>query len=249
MDRGTKSVLEEALPLARAVHNRWLVGYLLRLSGHACALDGDLGSARGYIAEALQHYKAVGAKLDIGWTMETLSWVDFRAGDAEPALRDTTEALATFRKFGTCAASRLFSTIWRGTRLVDTIRRGREERTRSTLHGTRARLGRPRCLCPTAPRSDRSVTTPKRSRPQAYRLRTGCAILGFVDARLAAMGSARAEEQQEYDRVLNVLGDAVGADALGKLMAAGAAMTEEQAVEASNLAVPFPDSHACEGGG
>ena len=74
-------------------------------------------------------------------------------------------------------------------------------------------------------------------------------ILGFVDARLAAMGSARAEEQQEYDRVLNLLGDAVGADALGKLMAAGAAMTEEQAVEASNPAVPFPDSHACEGGG
>ncbi len=245
-----KSVLEEALPLARAVHNRWLVGYLLRLSGHAYALDGDLVSARSYIAEALQHYEAVGAKLDIGWTMETLSWVDFRAGDAELALRDTTEALATFRKFDhvrgiTIILNHMARYLVSLTRYDEAEKSAREALYMAREHDLDVlaayalqHLGAIAALRPRSA-ADLSHT----GYEQAAR------ILGFVDARLAAMGSARAEEQQEYDRVLNVLRDALGADALGKLMAAGAAMTEEQAVEASSPAVPFPDSHACEGGG
>jgi hypothetical protein len=38
-------------------------------------------------------------------------------------------------------------------------------------------------------------------------------------------------EQQEYDRVFRVLSDEIGAETLAKLMALGAAMSEDQAVE------------------
>ena len=57
-------------------------------------------------------------------------------------------------------------------------------------------------------------------------------ILGFVDARFAALGRTRiVTVQQEYDRALAALRDALEADALAKEMAAGASMTEDQAVE------------------
>jgi hypothetical protein len=61
-------------------------------------------------------------------------------------------------------------------------------------------------------------------------------IYGFVDARLAAMGSARRwmdspEQEPYYHRALAVLRDALGDDTVAKLVAEGAAITEEQAVE------------------
>jgi non-specific serine/threonine protein kinase len=241
-----KSVLEEALPLARAVHNRWLVGYLLRLLGHACALNEDLASARGYIAEALQNYEAVGAKLDVGWTIETLSWIDFRAGDAELALRDTTDALATFRRFKhvrgiTIILNHMAKYLVSLTRYDEAEKTAREALNMAREHhlDVLAAFALQHLGAAAALRSQSAVDP----RPTGYE--QAAQIFGFVDARLAAMGTARAEEQQEYDRVVNVLREVIGADALGKLMAAGATLTEEQAVEVSFPAVTFLDSRAC----
>lgn len=57
-------------------------------------------------------------------------------------------------------------------------------------------------------------------------------ILGFVDARLAAMGSVREQvSEQIRGRVRALLRDALGTDAVAQLTTEGAAMTEEQAVE------------------
>jgi hypothetical protein len=55
--------------------------------------------------------------------------------------------------------------------------------------------------------------------------------LGFVDARLAAMGSARMYiHELEYGRALDALRGALGAHRVAGLMAEGAAMSEEQIV-------------------
>ena len=59
-------------------------------------------------------------------------------------------------------------------------------------------------------------------------------ILGFVDARLAAiLGSGRRDrdQQPEYNRSLAVLCGALGSVVVAELMAAGSAMTEDQVVE------------------
>ncbi|MEO6834488.1 MAG: hypothetical protein ABI231_01085 [Candidatus Tumulicola sp.] len=57
-------------------------------------------------------------------------------------------------------------------------------------------------------------------------------LLGFSDARIAAMGSGRQPaDQRVYDRALAALHDAMGADTVASLMAEGAVMTEEQAVD------------------
>ena len=66
--------------------------------------------------------------------------------------------------------------------------------------------------------------------PRAYA--RAARILGFVDARLEAIGSAKMYiYEQAYDRAVTVLREALGADAVTKLMGEGAKMTEAQAVE------------------
>jgi hypothetical protein len=63
-------------------------------------------------------------------------------------------------------------------------------------------------------------------------------ILGFVDARLATMGSAVVVwQQKEHDRVLRVICEAIGADTAAQLMTLGAAMTQDQALEEALSAV------------
>jgi hypothetical protein len=54
------------------------------------------------------------------------------------------------------------------------------------------------------------------------------------------MGPGRRDrdQQPEYDRVLAVLRDALGADAIAKLMAAAATTTEEHTVEDSFVKHP-----------
>lgn len=56
--------------------------------------------------------------------------------------------------------------------------------------------------------------------------------MGFADARIAQRGSVlRVDERPIYERTLTALREAIGAEAAAKLMAEGAAMTEEEAVE------------------
>jgi protein-L-isoaspartate O-methyltransferase len=76
---------------------------------------------------------------------------------------------------------------------------------------------------------------------EARQHRGAAKVLGYADARFEAMGAARLrnQEQQEYDRILVALRGPLGPQALADLMAAGAAMTEDQAVEAAlSLCIP-----------
>ena len=57
-------------------------------------------------------------------------------------------------------------------------------------------------------------------------------VLGFVDARLESLEAIRDFiEQPQYERVLAELRCAMGAEVVANLMAEGAAMTQEQAIE------------------
>jgi hypothetical protein len=57
-------------------------------------------------------------------------------------------------------------------------------------------------------------------------------LFGFVDARLATMGGLEYPGlQREFDRALAVLRDALEADDLAHLIAAGAMMTEDEAID------------------
>lgn len=56
-------------------------------------------------------------------------------------------------------------------------------------------------------------------------------ILGFVDARLAALETLRKyTDRQEYDAIIPALRDALGEDEVARLMALGSRWSEDQAV-------------------
>ena len=57
-------------------------------------------------------------------------------------------------------------------------------------------------------------------------------LAGYIDVRIAALGTVRqATEQIEYDRMLDILANTFDADELQTLMADGAAMDEDRAIE------------------
>ena len=227
-----ESVLSEALPLARSVGNRWLIARMLRFSAIASLRYGDFVTARRIIAEELQYYKALGSRVDIGWATNAFGWVEFQAGNAELALGHATDALATFRAIdfspGIVGVLHAMATYLVALARYDEAEENAREAlalrwehdltitTQHLLH-----LGATAALRP-------QPSLERRGRAHARAAR----LLGFVDAHFAAGAVLQdAEEQQEYDRALAALRRALGAATIAKVMAEGAAMTEEQAIE------------------
>jgi hypothetical protein len=73
------------------------------------------------------------------------------------------------------------------------------------------------------PHSDRGRTSEEYS--------SAARLFGFLDAHGTALAPADFGLQHEYDRALNVLRGAIGADHLTRLMAVGATMTEDEAID------------------
>ena len=62
------------------------------------------------------------------------------------------------------------------------------------------------------------------------------AILGYVDTRILALEAPREyTKQQEYDKMIAALRDALGEDELAKLLDEGSAWSEDQAVAEAML--------------
>ena len=227
------SALREALELARREGDRWPVAWMLRLLGSISLARSDVPAARGYTADALRYYEAVDARLDIAWTIDQLADIDFHTGDVELALRNARDALAIFRTFNYArAVAHELNKI--ATLLVALARYGEAEQSaREALD--LARDHQLDALMANALASLAEIAALQSdglAKPTILTYKRAARILGFVNARLVAIGSQWQDERQ-YDRVLATLRDAMGADAVAKLLDSGAAMTEDQAVEAT----------------
>jgi predicted ATPase/transcriptional regulator with XRE-family HTH domain len=221
--------LQEALAVAHRLDDSRLAAFALRCLASASCGAGDIAAARKYLAEALPIYEAMDAKLGLVSVATDLGECEFRAGNAELALRHATEALMIAREFyHTGVLSHILANI--SGYLISLDRYGEaKECAREVL------LARERPLTVIAAWALQRVgaiavlrTPVVEPLPQSYA--RGARILGFVGAQIEAMGSARDYlGQQEYDRVLARLRDVMGADLVAKLMSEGAAMTEERA--------------------
>jgi tetratricopeptide (TPR) repeat protein len=93
-----KALLQQALTSARCtLGNRRLFACILRNLGYAYSVEGDCDTTRDYVAEAVPIYEALGASLGAALARDDLGECEFRAGNAELAVR-----LATA---GSCRAS------------------------------------------------------------------------------------------------------------------------------------------------
>lgn len=226
------TMLNEALAVARKSGNHRLAAWILRCLAFAAAIGGDIVSARDFIAEALEIYEVMGAKVPAALAVFDLSEHEFRAGNVELAHRHSASALAMFRTLGDM---RLVATALDSLAIYlaalerydeaadcaqEALNVAREYRLDTLGAYALQRFGVIAARRPQILAEYKSTAYTRAAR-----------ILGFVDARLAAAGSTRQyPNKREYDLVLALLRDAMGTAEVNKLMAAGATMTEAQAV-------------------
>ncbi len=226
-----RTILEEGLEIARKLGVRWHVAIILRSLAQVCMDEGDLVAARGYLTETLRVAKALDDRFELEGATFNLAELSYREGDPESAVRQLIDLLA-----------KGFSAYYTRRRAVSTqlvlceylIELDRYEEAREyALEALVA--AREEHFDAFVARSLEHLTTiavlreaGRGSRVQGLAAR----ILGFVDALFTTIGVERAPCTQ-HDRVFATLRDTLGADVLATLIAEGATMTEDEAVEAA----------------
>ncbi len=225
-------VLAQALAAARMLRARKLTGRLLQNLAHARHVAGDLSGARARYAEALTIAKASGAE-GLGALIAThLAELEFRSGDAPAGMRLAGEALAALRTLN--GARRVAVTLCNMAAYLLALERYDEARAHAREAVALARdaqsavhllFGLQHLAAVVALRPNDDHECAGNDRTRAARL------LGYVDSQLIALEALREyTEQQEYDKVLAALGEALGEEDLAKLMDDGRAWSEDQAV-------------------
>ena len=209
------------------------LGYVLRIMAMVYSFNGDFAAARSYIAEAIAIYEDIGALQRSAAAAGTdLAEVELNAGNPELALRLALDALPTLRAFDEVteiadALNTISACFISLARYAEAAVHARESlslsRERySSAHATRA-MHRLAAIAALRPQGDREGSRAYASAARHF---------GFVNARFANLGSLRQlMDQREYERALAVLRDAMDLAELASLMKAGAAMSEEQAID------------------
>jgi predicted ATPase/DNA-binding XRE family transcriptional regulator len=227
------AVLREALATARNLKNGRLTAFLLRSLAFASFRSEDYAEARRYASEAVEIYQAMGARLVSAVAMEDLAEYEFAAGDPEAAARHATVAVTIMR--GAIAPRALATTLNQLACCLNLVARydEAEERAREALdealqHGVQDAT--PDALQHLAAAvALQEQISPENARKTWMR---AARILGFVDARLAALDASRSHRDlEEYDRVLAVLQSAIGDAKVAEAMEVGSVMTQEQVID------------------
>jgi tetratricopeptide (TPR) repeat protein len=229
-------LLREALASARALGLDALAANILYLLSMAGGLSGEFDAARAASAEALATYQMLGKGL---WTAVTITGraeIEFWAGDADAAVRFANEALPVCRyqddgdSVESVIHANLAAYLVSLARYDEARRHAREalelsHRLRFELHETWALQHLAAIAVLRSPPS-----------PQRDALVQGAQLLGFVDARFVALGASREPtDLQEFERVLAVLRETLPAEVLAVALSRGAAMSQDEALEAALL--------------
>jgi predicted ATPase len=229
-------LLQEALAVARA-HGRDAFGAkILNLIAEARALRGDFAEARAASAQALSTCRALGKGRSVVVTLTTRAELEFRAGAPEAALQFATEALQVCSEqedresvesaiHANMAAYLVTSARYDEARAHAREALGISRRVHFPLHAAWALQH----LAAIAVLRPQPVPRPVQDLLRAARL------MGFVEARYAALGAAlEPTDKQEYDRVHSAL-QALPPGELEFTLTRGAAMSEDEAIEEALL--------------
>jgi len=229
-----KPVLEEALDSAQRLGNRRLLAYLLRGLGYVSALSGDIISARNLMTSAREIYEAIGATLSAKMALlHDLAWIEFHASNSELALQYETATLALARDLGNKRFAIMALNAVAGFLIAlgrydeadkqarEALLLARDQQLDVLVAEAMQHLAAIAALRPALATSDGSSARARAAR-----------ILGFVDARLASLGSTRIVVlRPEYDCILAQLRDTMQPNEIAARMAEGAAMSEDRVIE------------------
>ena len=227
-----ETMLNSALSEARALGTHSLIGDVLQSLAVARSHAGDVAGARRLFAEALTMLRSGGAERVISHVAGNLAEAEFHDGNADEALRLENEALAAYRSFNhklgaAISLSNIAAYLIALERYEDAwiVARDGLVAARDAQWEAGVAWGLQHLAAIAVLRLPHHA-----EHVGADRLR-GARLLGYVDARLDAIEALRQyTEQQEKDKMLSALYDALGEDELAKLMAEGATWAEDQAV-------------------
>jgi tetratricopeptide (TPR) repeat protein len=244
MDLGRRAeaepTLREVLARARSLpSHRRLLGHTLRYNAAASSLSGDFEQARRYLAEATTIFNALGVQIEAGPTIKRdLAHLELRAGNAELALRhalearETMDALAPHIYFLSVQQSNANGLSVTAACLISLGRYDEAEAcAREALDIPSGAQGAANFAYALQHLATVAALRPggaAEHRSENYR--RAARLMGYIDACLAALKSPN-DYQEEHDRVTDLLREAIDADQLASLMAAGAALTEGEAAE------------------
>lgn len=218
-------ILGEALKLAQKLGSDWDTIRVLRNLG-VCLVDRDPAAARTHLMEALHLIKATDNQHTIELIAIDFAALSFREGNAELALRYLTDIFASGRDLAT---PRRVTVIAQNAIAEYLIALGRYEEAREYASEA-LRAARGEHLDVLAVDSLGRLVSCAALREKSYGPDAkiiAARTLGFVNARLRALGSTTALHP---NRVFSALREALGEETLADLMADGATMAENEAV-------------------
>lgn len=225
-----EALLYEALAAFRSCGEEILSGAALENLAIARNALGDLAGARKYYAEALAIFNANGTERLAASVATNLAEAEFRGGDPAAALRLATATLETDRTI--IFTHRIAFLMCNMAAYLVALGRYDEARLRAREALEMSRDAHYDVTALWAMQHLAAVATlePHHEQERAAR------VLGYVDARLAALETRREfTEQQEYDITLSALREALGADRVVTLTDEGRAWHEDQATAEAAL--------------
>jgi tetratricopeptide (TPR) repeat protein len=226
-------LLLEALQAARRLGHRRLLANVLAQIGNARGAVGDFVAARAYLTDAFELAKAVGADTFAAHVAVSLAINESSAGDPEAALGVANGLLASQREPNSSPALGTVACALANTAQY-LIALGRYDEARVRANEA-IELARELGLSYLVTASIKNLAVASLLRPQVETGSTptehaaASRLLGYVEAYQMTLGFPEARSV-DYNRAVAVLRNDTSADDLANLMAAGATMTEDEAI-------------------
>jgi predicted ATPase/DNA-binding SARP family transcriptional activator len=218
-------VWDEALATARRMGARKLTAETLSQLATASLFRNDTPEARARLAESLAITRACGHTMLEAIVASNLAEVEFLAGDAAAAVRTAAQATAAFRRFKDSTILNVVVSLSNTAAYLIALGRYEEARSharealelgRDIQHDVLIAIAVQHLAAAAAQRPPSSARGGQEDSLRAARL------FGYTDTRLASLGSTREyTEQQEYDKAIGALRDALGDERLTELVHEG----------------------------
>jgi predicted ATPase/transcriptional regulator with XRE-family HTH domain len=227
-------LLREALELADTIGDSRLRALCLHRLGLAGTWLGDLTGSRAYLTEALGLTKILGATI-LGCSVGTaLAQNAYLSGDPETALRIIGDVIADYRSLDSPGtAPNIVNPLTDEATYLIALGRYDEARVQANEALALARSFQLVFMICRSLQHLAVVALLRQFEGEATSVdHAGAArVFGFVEARLTALaGGLEDLDRKYYQSAQGVLREAMGADELTRLMAAGATMTEDEAI-------------------
>ncbi len=226
-------LLREALGAARRFGNRRLIATALQALGNGLAHVGDFAGARRCLSEALE-LAMLGADFLAASLLSNFASNEYDAGNFELAVQFSVDSIAAYRRLNYATSPGMVGALDSMTGYLIVL--GRFDEARATLNET-LELSRQLRLAVFLTFALQNLVIlnvvelgSKKGLTYAHQARSA-RLCGFVDATMTSLGIPRDYGlPHEYARAVSVLRDAIGIDEFADLEAAGAMMTQDEAL-------------------